>query len=129
MPTQWNAKGLLFENCSCQLICPAHISFKSYCNNDRCRGHWAFHIDEGRYDGVALDGLNMVVVFDSPIQMYSGNWTQAFYIDERADTAPAQCAGSDLLGQGGRAVGDAQRLRCHTTREQIRSDAVRRSRP
>lgn len=101
MPPQWSAKGLLFENCSCQLICPAHISFKSYCNTDRCRGHWAFHIDAGRYDGVALDGLNMVVVFDSPIQMYSGNWTQVFYIDERADTAQRSALEAIFSGTAG----------------------------
>ncbi len=81
---KWHIKGLLFENCSCQLICPAHISFKNVCNHDRCRGHWAFHIDEGRVADVILDSLNIVVVFDSPVQMHSGNWTQVFFIDERA---------------------------------------------
>ncbi|HAK56937.1 MAG: DUF1326 domain-containing protein [Vicinamibacterales bacterium] len=99
--TPWRAKGLLFENCSCQLICPAHVSFKQYCQNDRCRGHWSMHITEGRYGEVSLDGLNIVVAFDSPVQMYSGNWTQVFYVDERADAAQRQALETIFRGQAG----------------------------
>ena len=99
--TPWWAKGLLFENCSCQLICPAHVSFKQYCQNDRCRGHWSMHITGGRYGEAPLDGLNIVVVFDSPVRMYSGNWTQVFYVDERADAAQRQALETIFRGQAG----------------------------
>ena len=99
--TPWWAKGLLFENCSCQLICPAHVSFKQYCENDRCTGHWSMHLAEGRYGDLALDGLNVVVVFDSPVQMYTGNWTQVFYIDERASEAQRAAAETIFRGQAG----------------------------
>ncbi len=26
--TVWRAKGLLFENSNCQLVCPGHMSFR-----------------------------------------------------------------------------------------------------
>ena len=82
--TGWWAKGLLLENCSCQLLCPAHISFKQTCEGERCLGHWAVHIAEGRYDGVDISQLNVVVVFEAPIRMFSGDWTEILYIDDRA---------------------------------------------
>lgn len=82
---RWWAKGLLFENCSCQLVCPGHISFKQLCTHERCRGHWAMRFDDGRFDGVALGGFNVVILFDSPQQMFAGEWTTAMYIDARAN--------------------------------------------
>ena len=88
---RWQASGLLFENCSCQLLCPAHVSFKQTCQGDRCRGHWAFHLDAGHFEDTALGNTNVVVVFDAPTTMYDGGWTQLFYVDERA-TAPQRHA-------------------------------------
>jgi hypothetical protein len=99
--TRWWAKGLLFENCSCQLICPAHVSFKQFCENDRCTGHWSMHVAEGRYGEVVLDSLNIVIVFDSPVQMYTGHWTQVFYVDERADAAQRAALETIFRGQAG----------------------------
>ncbi|MFP6572918.1 MAG: DUF1326 domain-containing protein [Vicinamibacterales bacterium] len=85
---QWSAKGLLFENRSCQLLCPAHVSFKHTCDGDRCHGHWCFHIDSGQFNDVSLNNTNIAVVFEAPTTMYEGDWTQVFYVDEA--TSPAQ---------------------------------------
>lgn len=89
--TRWRANGLLFENCNCQLICPAHLGFTQRCTPARCLGHWAIHVEAGAYGAVPLDGLNAVIVCDAPQLMISGNWLQAIYIDERAD-APQRSA-------------------------------------
>jgi len=32
----WHARGLLFENCSCQLVCPGHMHFSQPCTQERC---------------------------------------------------------------------------------------------
>ena len=80
--TPWRATGLLVENCNCQLLCPGHISFKQRCTNERCHGHWAIHVDEGRFGDIDLADTNVVIVFDAPARMYDGGWTQACYIDE-----------------------------------------------
>lgn len=98
---RWWAQGLLFENCNCQLVCPAHFSFKERCQYERCLGHWAIHIDEGRYGTLALDGLNAFVMGDSPQLMISGGWTQAIYLDERADDAQRRALEQILTGQAG----------------------------
>lgn len=97
----WQANGLLFENCSCQLLCPAHLSFKQTCDGDRCRGHWVFHLDSGHYSGTALRDTNIAVVFDAPTTMYDGDWTQVFYIDERATRPQRQALEAIFSGQAG----------------------------
>lgn len=71
---------MLFENCNCQLVCPAHFSFKQLCTKGRCIGHWAAHIEEGRYGDVVLGGLNAVVFYDTPQHMITGGWNEAFYL-------------------------------------------------
>ena len=57
--TLWSASGLLVENCNCQLLCPAHVSFKNRYTNDLCHGYWAVHIDEGHYGAIELQDLNI----------------------------------------------------------------------
>ncbi|MCH7747121.1 MAG: DUF1326 domain-containing protein [Acidobacteria bacterium] len=100
--TPWRATGLIVENCNCQLLCPGHVSFKQRCTHERCHGHWAIHIDEGRFGDVDLAETNVLIVFDAPARMYDGGWIQACYIDERA-TAPQRAALDDIVS--GRAGG------------------------
>jgi hypothetical protein len=98
---RWWARGLLFENCNCQLLCPAHLSFKQRCQHERCVGHWAIHIDQGRYGMLSLDGLNAFIASDSPQLMISGGWTQAIYLDERADEAQRRALEQIFTGRAG----------------------------
>jgi len=100
--TPWRATGLIVENCNCQLLCPGHVSFKQRCTHERCHGHWAIHIDEGRFGDVDLAETNVLIVFDAPARMYDGGWIQACYIDERA-TDPQRAALDDIVS--GRAGG------------------------
>lgn len=97
----WRAKGLLFENCNCQLVCPGHLSFKQLCTQERCIGHWAAHIDEGRYGDNVLDGLNVVVFYDTPRHMITGGWTEVLYVDARADAAQRDALETIFSGSAG----------------------------
>lgn len=97
----WRAKGLMFENCNCQLLCPAHLSFKQRCEHERCIGHWAIHIDEGTYGDTPLAGLNAFIVSDAPQIMIEGGWTQAICIDERADASQRRALERIYTGQAG----------------------------
>jgi hypothetical protein len=97
----WWAKGLLFENCNCQIVCPGHVSFKQLCTHERCIGHWAIHIEEGEFRGTSLNGLNVVILYNGPQQMFSGDWTELLYIDERASLAQRQAVENILKGQVG----------------------------
>ncbi|MBT5873357.1 MAG: DUF1326 domain-containing protein, partial [Candidatus Latescibacteria bacterium] len=97
----WSANGLLFENCSCQLICPAHISFKQDCTHDRCLGHWAVHFASGRFRQVDLSGQNVLILYDAPQRMYEGGWRQVFIFEERSSPGQREALNVILSGKAG----------------------------
>ncbi len=97
-PQKWWGKGLLFENCSCQLICPAHLSFKQNCTHERCIGYWAIRFEDGAYGDLPLSGLMALVLFDTPQRMYDGGWTERLYLDEQADALQRQALETILKG-------------------------------
>ena len=61
----------------------------------------AFHIDQGSYGAVALDGLNLALIAHAPGPMADGNWTAAVYIDERASDQQAEALGAIFSGAEG----------------------------
>lgn len=85
----WHARGLLFENCSCQLVCPGHIHFTQLCTHERCRGFWAMRFDAGDFNGVDLASAKAAIIYDTPQLMSSGGWNETLYIDGSADQAAA----------------------------------------
>jgi hypothetical protein len=99
--SKWYAKGLLFENCNCQLICPAHVSFKQKCTHERCTGYWAIRFNEGTYGDIPLAGLCVVILYDTPQRMYEGGWTEALYLDESADVRQQEVLETILKGRAG----------------------------
>ena len=58
--SSWFARGLLFENCNCQVVCPGHVHFSQECTHERCLGYWAIRFDEGRFEDVDLAGAKVV---------------------------------------------------------------------
>ncbi len=97
----WWAKGLLFENCNCRLLCPAHLNYKNLCDFERCLGHWAIHFDDGELDGARLDGLNVFIVVETQRRMADGGWSEAIYLDERCDEAQGRALESLFKGDAG----------------------------
>jgi hypothetical protein len=97
----WWARGLLFENCSCQLVCPGHMHFSQACTHERCLGYWAVRVDEGAYGDVPLAGLKAFIAFDAPQHMIEGNWTEVVIIDEAASPAQRLALESILTGKAG----------------------------
>lgn len=98
---RWRARGLLFENCNCQLVCPGHVHFDQDCTFDRCVGYWAIRIDDGDYGGVDLGGVLAVVAYDSPRHMIEGEWTQVIVLDRDASAAQREAAEAILTGRVG----------------------------
>jgi len=64
-------------------------------------GCWAIHVYTGAFQETRLDGLNTVAVFDTPQRMYDGDWTQAFYIDERATSQQREALETIYSGRAG----------------------------
>lgn len=105
MATQkkWQLTGDYFENCNCDVVCPCLVSpaapLTSKPSRGTCDVALVFHIDKGRYEKTALDGLNVAIVAHTPGAMGEGNWTIAVYIDERADDAQTGALGA-IFGGG-----------------------------
>lgn len=105
MATRWQLTGDYFENCSCDVVCPCLVSPRAPLTSTPTRGACevvlAFHIDRGSFDGLSLDGLNVVLVARAPGPMADGNWTAAAYVDERADDRQTEALGAIFTGAAG----------------------------
>ncbi len=98
----WHLVGEYFENCSCDILCPCITSsMAGPADSDRCRVPLVMHIERGEKDGVPLDGLNAIMVIDSPRVMGEGGWRVALYLDELADGRQRQALVDILSGAAG----------------------------
>jgi hypothetical protein len=90
----WQISGEYFENCNCKVVCPCLISpnqpLTSMPTEGDCKSPFAFHINSGSYGNVTLDGLNVALIAYTPGPMGAGNWSVAFYLDERANEQQRQ---------------------------------------
>ncbi|MDE0074469.1 MAG: DUF1326 domain-containing protein [Gammaproteobacteria bacterium] len=97
----WWARGLLFESCNCQVVCPGHVHFSQNCTHERCIGYWALRFDEGRFGDTRLDGVRAVVAFECPQLMIAGDWTEVLLIDEEASPDQRAAVEAILRGEAG----------------------------
>jgi len=97
----WWARGLLFENCSCQAVCPGHVHFDQQCTHERCLGYWAIRFDEGECGSVSLAGVRAVIAYDCPQHMIDGEWTETLIIDAAASPDQRRIVEAVLRGRMG----------------------------
>ena len=97
----WWARGLLFENCNCTVICPGHVHFSQNCTHERCKGYWALRFDEGAYGDTDLSGMRVIIVYDAPQHMIAGDWTEVLIVDDSASPAQVEAVESILTGRAG----------------------------
>jgi hypothetical protein len=104
-PTKWSLSGDYFENCNCGVPCPCVISaaapLSSRPTEGDCHAAFFYHINQGAYGDVKIDGLNAVVCVSSQGPMGKGNWTSAAYLDERADEKQTEALGAIFGGTAG----------------------------
>jgi hypothetical protein len=97
----WRAKGLLFENCNCQVVCPGHMHFSQLCTHERCVGYWAIRFDDGRFGDVPLAGVRAIVAYDCPQKMIDGDWIERIVVDESAPPEQRDAVEAILTGRAG----------------------------
>ena len=98
----WTLKGEYFENCNCEVLCPCIVQGTGIDPTDgHCDVAFAFHITDGQFNGVSLNGLSFVAACLTPGPMEAGNWTSAFYVDERADGRQREAMEQILSGRMG----------------------------
>jgi hypothetical protein len=99
MPNSWKVSGSYFETCSCDAACPC--VFLSAPTDGDCSALLAWHIDQGRFDDVNLDGLNAALAVNSPGHMMEGKWKVALYVDDKANESQQTALIQIFSGKGG----------------------------
>lgn len=98
----WQLKGEYFENCSCDVLCPCVTSaLQEPGDAERCWVPLFLRVDDGHFADTRLDGLNVVMVIDSPPRMADANWRVGLYLDERASEQQQQALLAILSGEHG----------------------------
>ena len=100
--SSWHVVGDWFDVCKCNIPCPC--TFAQAPSYGDCDGILAYHIRQGHYGDVPLDGLNLVGVGHFVGNIWGGETkaTMGFFIDQRA--SEPQRAALQLIW-GGRAGG------------------------
>ncbi len=78
----WEVAGLYFEACNCESVCPCYSAQAP--TYGYCEGNCAWHINQGRYGDVTLDGLNVIIALHCDGLMRETKWKCWFYMDDRA---------------------------------------------
>lgn len=106
MTTPWRLAGDFVISCNCDVFCPCVPSLgKARPTHGACYSWFGYHVREGRIGEVTVAGLNVVMMLEVPGRMEEGNWTEAFYFDERASPAQRDALGRVLGGQAGGPIG------------------------
>jgi hypothetical protein len=98
---KWHVVGDWFDVCKCTIPCPC--TFAQPPTSGDCEGVMAYHIREGNYGDIPLDGLNLVL-----LSYFVGNpWadevkaTMGMFLDERADERQREAMQKVFGGQAG----------------------------
>ena len=103
MTEAWKINGTYFEGCNCDAACPC--IFLSDPTDGDCTALVAWHIDDGNFNGVALDNLNVALAVQSPGNMAAVKWTAAVYFDDSASDSQKDALLQIFTGQAGRHPG------------------------
>lgn len=98
---KWHVVGDWFDVCKCTIPCPC--TFAQAPTSGDCEGVLAYHIREGQYGDVRLDGLNLLGLSDFVGNIWSGQIkaTMGMFIDERADDRQREALQTIFGGQAG----------------------------
>jgi len=101
MAEQWRIVGDFVDFCKCAVPCPC--SWGRPPTEGDCDGIVAWHVREGSYGDVRLDGLNVAGlaqfegnIWDDGVRMRAG-----FVLDERADDAQREALQTIFAGEAG----------------------------
>jgi hypothetical protein len=97
----WDVAGDWFDVCKCMIPCTC--TFAQAPSEGDCEGILAWHIREGNYGDVRLEGLNVVALgtFEGNIWAGETKGTMGIYMDERADERQREALQMIFGGQVG----------------------------
>lgn len=95
MAESWRLSGTVLVACNCDWGCPCNFNARP--TTGKCEGGWTWHVENGAYGDVWLQGLNFSVYVNWPGAIHEGNGEGLILIDERADSRQ-RAAIEELLG-------------------------------
>ncbi|MBO0691007.1 MAG: DUF1326 domain-containing protein [Candidatus Dormibacteraeota bacterium] len=97
----WHLRGDWFDVCKCDIPCPCE--FAQAPTGNECQGILVWHVREGRYGDVSLDGLNVVGVAEFEGNIWAGEAApvMGLIIDEKADGQQREALQTIFGGQAG----------------------------
>jgi hypothetical protein len=101
MATKWSLKGSYLAACSCKLLCPCPVDGDPSGPNGECIGTSVFHIDEGKFGGVDLSGINFGWHYWAPGHFTGGGLRMGIVLDESASEEQAGALEKILSGKEG----------------------------
>jgi hypothetical protein len=98
---QWHVAGDWFDVCKCNIPCPCE--FAQAPTYGDCEGILVWHVNEGNYGDVSLDGLNVLALgaFEGNIWKGESSVTVAMFLDDRADEQQLEALQIVFGGQAG----------------------------
>src|SRR3712207_103926 len=98
---QWHVAGDWFDVCRCDLPCPCE--FAQAPTDNWCEGVMAYHVREGNYGDVRLDGLSLIALaaFEGNAWAGEAEVSLGLFIDERADQRQREALQMIFGGQAG----------------------------
>lgn len=95
--TEWFVEGVEFGSCNCAYACPCQ--FEALPTNGDCRGFEVVRIEKGRFGEVALDGLNVAMLYAWPGPIFEGKGELQIVIEERANPHQRLALSKILYGE------------------------------
>jgi len=92
---EWMLSGDCTEACTSPPVCPYYWGSSTpkelHGGKNQCEGAFTFHIEQGKYKKVNLDGLNVGICFNSPEGGMAARepWKSVIYTDSRAGAEQA----------------------------------------
>jgi hypothetical protein len=98
---QWHVAGDWFDVCRCNISCPC--AFAQPPTDNWCEGVMGYHIREGNYGDVRLDGLSLMglLAFEGNVWAGETQLSLGLFIDERADEHQREALQMVFGGQAG----------------------------
>lgn len=96
---QWHLRGHVILACNCDYGCPCN--FNGLPTTGKCEGNWNWHVEEGQFGDVRLDGLTFSASVNWPGAIHEGNGEALLLIDERAGERQRDAIMTLLSGQAG----------------------------
>jgi hypothetical protein len=96
---KWAFTADYVETCNCNYGCPCN--FSGFPTNNTCEALVGYHIRQGHYGAVSLDGLDCIYAGAWPNPIHEGNGTATLFITEQASPEQRDALQAILTGQAG----------------------------